>query len=51
MTLNICSDLQTRELRWIDNSKNAKAYPALPSYIVAGNYRMCEPIPHPIVIK
>jgi len=51
MTLNICSDLETREIRWIDNSKDAKAYPALPSYIVAGNYRRHEPTHRPIVIK
>jgi len=50
MVLNICSDIVTRETRWVDNSKDAKAYPALPSYVVAGNYRRHCPIIKPIVI-
>ena len=48
MTLNICSDVQTRETRWVDNSKSDTPQPA---YVVAGEYRIQEPVPQPIIIK
>ncbi len=48
MTLNICSDLETRQIRWVDNSKNQTPQS---SYVIAGQYRENSLPPKPIVIK